>query len=148
MGYWYADDHTAGETYGVGAGDGTVGYIYLYQWAHIGMRRMSLIPPLRDLYYRLFAFNEYAKIPVFSVILKEGFYLWVLFFAWARAEDRKDRRYRNLFVFVLMLFLTYLLGPCASLRYAFPYMAMAPILFGLVVSNRTHGMAGGERLHR
>lgn len=147
MGYWYADDRTAGELYGVGA-FGTVGYMYLYQWEHLGMRGMSLIPPLRDLYYKLFAFNDYVKIPVFSVILKEGFYLWVLFFAWARAEDRKDGRYRNLFVFVLMLFLTYLLGPCASLRYAFPYMAMAPILFGLVVSNRTHGMAGGERLHR
>ena len=126
-GYWYIDDVTGAVNYGCGAGDGTIGYMYMYIWEHVGVHHIALIPALENWYKYYFAYNHYLDIPVWSALFRCGLYLWAGLWCLIHSFRRKQHG-SMLYVTLILLLTTLLLGPVVSLRYVLPFLTCFPIV--------------------
>ena len=137
LGYWYPDETLHAHVYdGYDEPDTeeTLGYLYTGFMENINPDvHKRTIWSGAERYYQWFAHeNGHERIPVLSTLFSPGLYCWLLFFAlltllyYGRME----------LVWPLALpygvWLTLLLGPCTIIRYAYPIMASAPILLGVL----------------
>lgn len=84
-------------------------------------------------FYKLFEDSEFVtKNPITSLLFSPGtfFYFFVIMFAYA--IDRGKKMYIPMFVFMLALWLTYLLGPVALVRYIMYFYAIIPLYFVMI----------------
>ncbi len=112
--------------------DGRKGYWVVGEYPPAVMN--SKLPFLLK-YFELFNDSDFVmKNPVTSLLFAPGtfFWLFVLFFAYA--IDGKKISYIPVFAFILALWLTYLLGPLAMVRYAIYLYGLVPIYPALVRS--------------
>lgn len=128
LGYWYINDTTAAVGYGTAAAGGTVGYMYMYIWEHLGVEHKSLLPLIEKCYYYYFAYNHYLDIPLVSILFRCGIYIWMIIAFWIVCKNR-NRSCTTAFFTVIMLLITLLFGPVCSLRYTFPFFTCFPIFF-------------------
>ena len=113
--------------------DGRKGYWVVGEYPPAVMN--SKLPFLLK-YFELFNDSDFVmKNPVTSLLFAPGtfFWLFVLFFAYA--IDGKKISYFPVFAFILALWLTYLLGPLAMVRYAIYLYGLVPIYPALVRSD-------------
>jgi len=89
---------------------------------------------LADFYYDLSYNNTYQKFPVISMLFSGGLYVWVLFVYIAWCIYKKE--YRLLFPagFLVLYWLTMLLGPVVIYRYLYPLMISLPILITKMIT--------------
>lgn len=90
------------------------------------------IPFIFD-FYKLFEDSEFVtKNPITSLLFSPGtfFYIFVIMFAYV--IDKKKKMYIPIFVFMLALWLTYLLGPVALVRYIMYFYAIIPLYFVMI----------------
>lgn len=84
-------------------------------------------------FYKLFENSDFVtRNPVTSLLFSPGtfFYIFVIMFAYA--IERKKKVYIPIFVFMLALWLTYLLGPVALVRYIIYFYAILPLYFVMI----------------
>jgi len=131
IGFWYLDDISNATIYDtVGDPEDSGGYFLMDTKPDLGVERTSLIPWLEQLYLKLFHENAYQEIPVFGALFSMGLYLWLEIFA-AVVAWRRGRRMVMPCVLLGGYVLTLLFGPCALIRYAFPYVASAPLMLSM-----------------
>lgn len=112
--------------------DGTKGYwrLVCYPFAYTD----SKIKPVYD-FYTLFDSSDFVtKNPVTSLLFSPGMFFYIFLIMFAYAIDKNKKTYIPSFIFVFALWLTYLLGPVALVRYAIYLFAMIPLYFSLVLS--------------
>ncbi len=131
LGFWYLDDLSHSEIYGVGLEKGQ-GYVSTYISEGFSVERRSLLPSLESFYDRLFTQNEYLTVPFLSFFFSPSFFLWSFCLLVCYALYTKNKAV--LFASLLLLgnIPALLLGPAVLIRYAFPYVLCCPILLGLV----------------
>ena len=135
LGYWYINDLSHAEIYGSGLST-RLGYLLTDTKEGFDVYHTSLFPALEHLYENLFSDNQYQLIPVFSIIFSPAFFLWFFLFLVNYAMYSKN--YSSLLLACLFIgnFITLLLGPCAIIRYAFPFLLICPVLFGISFQNK------------
>lgn len=89
--------------------------------------------------YRWYANNDiYMKIPIISLLLVPGVYLWVMLYSFGILVYQKKGICCIPCALVFSYFLTFFLGPTVQLRYIFPIMICTPgiVLFTLISMRR------------
>lgn len=130
IGYWYIEDQTHSQIYGVGSENGS-GYLLTYTRAMpagIGEMELSYLPKLRACMERIISDNAYQKIPVVRAVFTPAFYWWMLCMCIAVVVYR--RRYNLLLpmIFLVIYYMTLLLSPTVLIRYMYPFVVTVPAL--------------------
>lgn len=117
----------------VNAVDGEIPYGLHYVQTIYNIERYDIhqMPISKALFnaYEAFANSDaYLKIPGLSLLFVPGIYIWILLYlAGVFAYRKRTQMYIPLFT-VLILFLTFFLGPTVQLRYVYPIMVAIPVL--------------------
>ncbi len=160
LGYWYPNESLHAHVYdGYDEPDTeeTLGYMYTGFMEDINpdVQKQSLWPGA-ERYYQWFAHeNGHQAIPVLSVFMAPGIYFWLLFAALLAFLYYDKARLVLPLALPYGVWLTLLLGPCTIIRYAYPVMAGAPLVIGLLFNrmdahalqtpNKTIAAAGDSR---
>lgn len=89
----------------------------------------SKFPALCELYETYFHTTEkFADTPL-VIFFNPGFYIWILLFFFTRGIHNKDKTLIYSCLFPLLYLCTLLLSPGAIMRYTFPFVLIAPVLF-------------------
>ena len=94
-----------------------------------GINHYSLIPPLENIYESLYTDNYYLYIIGLNILLSPSLYFWIIIFLFTVAVMKKNKQSIPLWIFIGILMLTMLFGPCVLLRYALAYEICIPLLF-------------------
>lgn len=98
------------------------------EWIILERTTPSWLQWLSDYYYDLSYNNSYQQSPIISMLYSGGFYIWVLllYVAWCVY----NKKYNLLFpaMFLVLYWLTTLLGPVVIYRYLYPVFVSLPIL--------------------
>ena len=112
--------------------DGRYGY-----WV-IGCYPPAVFKPHIDIlykYYALFADSYFVtQNPITSLFFAPGTFFFIFAIMFGYAIDRSRREFLTFFIFIFMLWCTYLLGPLAMVRYSVYLYGMVP--FYLLVIRR------------
>ncbi|MCR5557535.1 MAG: DUF6020 family protein [Butyrivibrio sp.] len=130
-GYLCLTDLSYSEVYGTGNGKGI--FITFFVDDDYGIEHRSLIPPLEWLYEKLYTDNYFKYVPVLNILCSPAFYSWIVLLLFAFSVIEGDFCSLAAFVFILAYIATLLLGPCALVRYALPYMLCVPVYGALVI---------------
>ena len=96
------------------------------------MQKRSLWPAA-ERYYQWFAHeNGHQRIPVFSLLFAPGTYCWAMLIVLIALLYFRQFRLALPLALPFGVWLTLLLGPCVIVRYAYPIIAGAPLLLGLL----------------
>lgn len=134
-GYWYIKD-TSFATASRIRDSKIVGALELYCFPvgknEYKVYRDSKIPKLEEFYKKLFCENEYQKIPILYVLFQPATYIYLLIAYILYNLYKKTKIELTIGIYLFLYFLTFLIGPCALIRYIYPIIASIPILFGFV----------------
>lgn len=134
IGSWYPDDLSHSTIYhptGV-----FKGYLQTdeYDFGEYGVKRFNPLPVVKNLVNKFCRYNEYQKYPIVTVLFCTATPLWVIFFACALLISRKMTRYLLPVSGTMVIWISYLLGPCTLARYMLPLFCLAPVLLILAFS--------------
>ena len=89
-----------------------------------------------DIFFKWLSwYSEPHRIPVLHLILSPAFYLWIFLFSMTYSF-RKKWYYNNLaMLFMFLVYLTVLLGPCALVRYVAYLFFTAPLYVSMLFCN-------------
>ena len=132
-GYWHLDDDTHLDIY---AERGDHGYLETKNQDGLGVTRDSKWPGLMQTLDRLFVDNEYRRIPLLATAMEPAFWCWAVCVVVLLAMYCRERGTILCAMLVIGLFASMLLGPCSYIRYAYPLALCAPVLFGLMISQK------------
>ena len=130
QGYWYMEDTSHAQIYGVGM-ESRLGYMLTnyktmpegYEVTHV-----SFLPQLEYLLEKLFSDNKYLEIPMLAVTFSPAFWGWMLlgYLFW----QMYHRHYRALIPILPLAcyHLTLLLGPVCIVRYVYPVIVCMPVV--------------------
>ena len=89
----------------------------------------SKLPTLMEIYADTFHTTEaYQHNPIADLFCNIGLYTWIFIFGIVCAIKQKNRPLILSSLFPLLYLLTLCLGPGAIIRYAFPYILLAPVM--------------------
>jgi len=94
-----------------------------------GIHHYSLIPPIENVYESLYTDNYYLYVIGLNILLSPSLYFWIIIFLFMVAVIRKNKKSIPLLIFIGILMLTMLFGPCVLVRYALAYEVCIPLLF-------------------
>ena len=87
----------------------------------------SQLEPLHQ-YYKLFENSDFVtRNPVTSLLFAPGTFFCFFAVMFGYAVDKKRKGFISVFIFILMLWATYLLGPLAMVRYAIYLYGIVPL---------------------
>lgn len=129
IGSWYPDDLTHTTIYRDTSGL-TKGYLQTdeYDFTKYGVKEFNPLPKVKNFYERICRLNEYTKYPIVTVLFCTATPLWVIAFSCAMLIARKKSRFIAPASGVLVLWLSYLFGPCTLARYMLPLFCLAPAM--------------------
>lgn len=122
-GYWF-------DAYSVG------GTSYFLDAAEEPANRASFFPTLYPPIERFARQLSFQNIPMASMLFSIGFQFWVLLFTMAYLLYRRLHRLLFPFLYVLLLFLTILLGPIMLVRYALYLFYLFPLTLAVLARPR------------
>lgn len=137
LGYWYPEETFHSHIYdGYDEPDTeeSLGYQYTGFMESISpdVQKRSLWPAAEN-YYNFFAHkNAHETVPGFKLLFAPGAYCWLLYFAILALLYYRSIRLAVPLALPLGIWLTLLLGPCLVIRYAYPLMALCPLLVGVL----------------
>jgi hypothetical protein len=128
MGSWYPDDLSHSTVYiptGV-----LKGYLQTdeYDFAEYGVKSFNPLPKVKNFVNKYMRLNEYQKYPIITHLFCTATPLWVLLFACSMLIARRKTRFLPAVSGVMVIWISYLLGPCTLARYMLPLFCLAPIL--------------------
>lgn len=136
MGYWYILDTSSAEIYGYGSAI-RQGYFLTDTKEGFDIVHTSYFPALEDLYQYLFCENHYQEIPLGALLFSLAFYFWLILLGTIYAWQHNMKQAVTPLALLLPFLLTLYAGPCALVRYAFPYILCVPPLYILVFHEDT-----------
>lgn len=94
------------------------------------------IKPVEKFYEEIVTHNAYKNIPIINILFSLALYFYLFFYSILLTITKK--KYELLFthIFIFLYIGTMLLGPCAIVRYAFPYIATTIPLFFITLTNK------------
>lgn len=106
------------------------------EWVVLERSTPEYLQWLADYYYDLSYNNTYQKYPVISMLFSGGFYVWLLFIYVAWCIYKKE--YKLLFPasFLVLYWMTMLLGPVVIYRYLYPLIISLPILLTKMIEKK------------
>ena len=122
-GYWYIADSSFDDLYDSedkGCLELTIGSFTIEDW--------NLAPSIRDFYLKMFAENNYEKIPIINIVFKPAIYFYLLIAYCLYALYKKDKNKETIGIYLLLYFLTCFLGPVALIRYIYAVIVSVPII--------------------
>lgn len=130
MGYWYLEDISHAQVYGIGTQSG-FGYLSTdtrTMPAGCEIVPASYLPGVRSLMEKIVSDNAYQSIPVLRIIFAPAFYWWMLCMYMAVAVYR--RKYAMLLpvFFLVAYYFTLLLSPTVLIRYMYPFVVSVPAI--------------------
>jgi len=134
MGSWYPDDLSHSTIYiptGV-----LKGYLQTdeYDFAEYGVKSFNPLPKVKRFVNKYMRLNEYQKYPIITQLFCTATPLWVLLFACSMLIARRKARFLPAVSGIMVIWITYLFGPCTLARYMLPLFCIAPILLILAFS--------------
>lgn len=96
----------------------------------------SFFPALEQLYEELYTKNKYENVVGLNVLCSPAFYFWLTILGVTLAIIKKTTKLIPMIIFIVVLLLTILAGPCALIRYALPYIVCIPVLFVCVMEEK------------
>lgn len=126
-GSWNINDVSNANIYGVGL-EGRQGYLLTDVKDGFNIIHKSKFPKLEILMECAFSDNEYQKWPVLSLLFSPALYVWILILCTLAFFKTKSYGPLLLSSFLWGLYLTILLGPCALIRYIYPFVVCSPLL--------------------
>ena len=124
--YWYPDANTL---------DKYSQRIYIetgnYRNDYYIVPRDSKIPFLYKQYEKVANYSAFEKIPIIANIFSIATPIWVMLFVMFLLIYKKKYKYTLITIFLIIFWLTYILGPVSNFRYIFPIYSLYPILFTL-----------------
>ena len=135
MGSWYPDDLSHSTVYRDTSGL-LKGYLQTdeYDFSEYGVESFDPLPKVKSLVNKFCRFNEYQKYPVVTVLFCTATPLWVILFSCSMLIARKKARYLPSVSGVMVIWISYLFGPCTLARYMLPMYCLAPVLLILAFS--------------
>ncbi len=112
VGYWFLEDRSHAQIYGLGSESG-FGYLSTdtrTMPAGCEIPQQSLLPGLRAVMEQIVSDNSYQNIPILRLLFAPAFYWWLL-------------------CLYMCYYLTLLLSPAVLVRYMYPFVVTAPVLF-------------------
>lgn len=137
QGAWDPLDTSVGSIYHMWEA-GQHGYLQTKFQRHIddenGIRieQKSLLPGLYRLYERFCTENIHQQNPFTNLLFAPASMMCLCLIAFAFFLAQRRRAEAGAAAFLMTLFLTQLLGPCALVRYAYPFFTCAPLLLALL----------------
>ncbi len=133
-GYWYLDDTSHATLKGdtLEAHEGYVGTIFTPGY---GVEMDGQWPALYDWYERMYSANEYLQIPLLPFLTSPALWCWLILIALLAAMYLRKR---GVLIAMWMNFAMYVLlfmGPCCIVRYAYPFMLIAPFAVGMLATS-------------
>lgn len=130
-GYWYLYDTSYADVLGADL-EGRMGILYTFNAsassAFEGIETHSLFPWLEARMEEVVSANAFFDWPVLSLLFKPSLYCLFLLFAGLVFWYRKEWKNELYVLFPLLYLATLLLGPVALMRYAYPFVILAPFL--------------------
>ena len=128
IGSWYPDDLTHSTIYiptGV-----FKGYLQTdeYDFSEYGVRSFNPLPAVKNLVNKFCRYNEYQKYPIVSLLFCTATPLWIILFACSMLIARRKTRFLPAVSGTMVVWLSYLFGPCTLARYMLPLFCLAPTL--------------------
>lgn len=130
-GYWDVGDDSFTTIYDHQPNDAK-GVLMLRHVQGTPIEERSLLPGLKTLWKRLFAENQYKRIPLVGLLLHPAVFTWLTAFVFAFALWKRQRGFALLCGAILLETLLKLFGPCCLIRYQYDLMLIAPVLLGAV----------------
>ena len=96
----------------------------------------SKFPALCELYETLFHTTETFADTPFVIFFNPGLYIWILLFFFTKGIHIKDKTIGYSCLFLILYLCTLLLSPGAIMRYAFPFVLIAPILLATIYKEK------------
>lgn len=135
-GYWFLDDVSYAEVLGADL-DGRMGILYTFNGsassAFEGVETHPLFPWLERQMEKIVSANSFFHWPVLSQLFKPSVYCLLLVFGLLVFLYRKERKKELLAALPLFYLFTLLLGPVALVRYAYPFILLAPVMTGMIL---------------
>lgn len=139
IGSWYPDDLSHSTIYRAVSWNDK-GYLQTHEFdmSEEGFFHTSLLPSVRDFYEQVCRRNSYQKYPLISVLFCTATPFWALLFACALLVAQRKTALLTAALSVLVLWLSYLFGPCTLPRYALPLFCLAPPFLVSALSSSNH----------
>lgn len=140
QGFWYLYDTSHANIYRIkGYGYLLTNHVRLQDFLEDtpGVKSKSYFPALKRGMEKLVTNNAYWKIPVLRLLFSPALYFWLHMFYFMYALWTKQYRLLTIAVYPMAVWLTCLLGPCALIRYAYPYVVSAPVLITAAIYLKT-----------
>ena len=91
--------------------------------------QQSLLPGLRAVMEQIVSDNSYQNIPILRLLFAPAFYWWLLCLYMAAVIYKRQYTLLLPAVFLVCYYLTLLLSPAVLVRYMYPFVVTAPVLF-------------------
>lgn len=130
-GYWDVGDDSFTTIYDHQPNDAK-GVLMLRHMQGTPIEERSLLLGLKALWKRLFAENQYKRIPLVGLLLHPAVFTWLTAFVFAFALWKRQGKLALLCGAILAETLLKLFGPCCIIRYQYDLMLIAPVLLGAV----------------
>lgn len=130
-GYWFLEDRSHAQIYGLGSESG-FGYLSTdtrTMPAGCEIPQQSLLPGLRAVMEQIVSDNSYQNIPILRLLFAPAFYWWLLCLYMAAVIYKRQYTLLLPAVFLVCYYLTLLLSPAVLVRYMYPFVVTAPVLF-------------------
>ena len=113
---------------------------YTYNW-NIKGKSQKEVSPLKNTYNFMHSFaaydNSIEKAPIIGNYFLLSFSFWfMLLYSYIYLLDSKDKSKLITLIIIVLLFLTYLLGPVSNFRYVYPYYLAFPLYIGILLFNK------------
>lgn len=129
--YWYIDAKTKDP-------------VSKYEYIENGMKhvdeypieRTSVTPFLQPYYDDVSNYSLFEKIPFINTLFSVSFPVWVLLFSFVIMLYKKMYTESMVFMPMILLWMTYLLGPVSIFRYVFPIFVCYPLFVALLFNSK------------
>lgn len=106
--------------------------------------RESKLPVLQKYYEGVASFRLFEKIPPIINIFSINFPFWLLIICLFVNIYNKNHKNVTILMLILLLWLTYLLGPVSNCRYVLPFMMLYPFLLKLMFDKDENAIILGD----
>ena len=141
LGYIYMNDISQSQIYGKPSKNeyrSDRGYFTTEQQKGTEVTADSKIKPIENLYEYLFTQNNYRDIPIINYLFQLALYFYLFFFSFMICIIKNKKELYPIYILVLLYIGTMILGPCALVRYAFPYITITIPLFFITLTNNNN----------
>ncbi len=94
----------------------------------------SFLPWLRDNYYRQISTASAMTTPIISLYFSISLPIWFILFSLIYLLSRKFKYIYLPYIPLLLLFASYIVSPVSNFRFMFPFIALYPLYFALILA--------------